>query len=85
VIYVLVTKDITPLNQAIMLFATGLLGASNINVAHELGHKLNSELDYTLSMITMAKCLYAYWVPEHLHGHHKNVATPIDPATSRKN
>ena len=28
---------------------------------------------------------YLHWGPEHLHGHHKHVATPKDPATAKLN
>ena len=30
-------------------------------------------------------CLYMHFYLEHNFGHHKNVATPLDPATSKLN
>lgn len=60
-----------------------LLGTSGINVAHELGHRQN-----LLSQITAAMLLlpshYMHFTIEHNFGHHKYVATPLDPATARK-
>lgn len=32
----------------------------------------------------MAKVLYMHFTIEHLYGHHKNVATPLDPASAEK-
>lgn len=63
----------------------GILLATNaINVAHELGHR-KPILDRTLSKILLIPCLYMHFYLEHNFGHHKNVATPKDPATSKYN
>ena len=62
----------------------GILAASNINIAHELMHK-NNRLDQIMGSLTLSKNLYMHFYIEHIHGHHKNVATPLDPATSRFN
>ena len=53
-----------------------------INTAHELGHK-KSAFERWLSKITLAPAAYGHFFVEHNRGHHKNVATPIDPASSR--
>lgn len=58
--------------------------AGNINISHELMHKDNP-LDQLLGSLTLSKNLYMHFYIEHVHGHHKNVATPNDPATSRLN
>lgn len=70
-----------------MVVGAGLFGGSNINVAHELSHKIETgiDIDYMLGMMTLSKALYIYWGTEHVYGHHKNVATPGDPATSKRN
>lgn len=34
--------------------------------------------------MTLAKNLYMHFIIEHIHGHHRNVATPHDPATAIK-
>ena len=63
----------------------GILLATNaINVAHELGHRI-SRAERTLSKILLIPCLYMHFYLEHNFGHHKNVATPEDPATSKFN
>lgn len=51
-------------NQFLAVLAAGLFGGSNINVAHELSHKIENgiDLDYMLGMITLSKALYIYWV-----------------------
>ena len=63
----------------------GILLATNaINVAHELGHRM-SRTEKTLSKILLIPSLYMHFYLEHNFGHHKNVATPEDPATSKFN
>ncbi|MDG2371302.1 MAG: alkane 1-monooxygenase [Flavobacteriaceae bacterium] len=68
-----------------ILSSLGILLATNaINVAHELGHR-KSQTERTLSKILYIPCLYMHFYIEHNFGHHKNVATPQDPATSKFN
>ncbi len=68
----------------IVLTCGVLMSASGINVAHELGHK-PSWVAQTASKILYLPCLYMHFFIEHNRGHHVRVATPEDPATSRKN
>ena len=37
-----------------------------------------------IGTLTMARNLYMHFAIEHVHGHHKNVATPVDPSSARK-
>jgi len=67
----------------VLSFGT-FLGASGINVAHELGHKDN-KMSKLSAVILLIPSLYTHFIIEHNRGHHKNVATPLDPATARKN
>ena len=68
-----------------MILSLGILLATNaINVAHELGHR-KSQFEKTLSKILLMPCLYMHFYIEHNFGHHINVATPKDPATSKFN
>lgn len=68
-----------------IISSLGILLATNaINVAHELGHR-KSKIEITLSKILLIPCLYMHFYLEHNFGHHKNVATPDDPATSKFN
>lgn len=59
-------------------------GAVGINIAHELGHR-NSFFDRTLARILLLSSLYMHFIVEHNRGHHRHVATPLDPASARFN
>lgn len=68
-----------------MTMSVGLvLGSTGINVAHELGHR-TTKIEQFLSKTLLLPNLYLHFFIEHNRGHHKNVATPEDPATSRLN
>ena len=49
-------------NQVAILFGAGVLAGSNINVAHELTHKVTNILDFVIGWLTMSKCMYMHWV-----------------------
>lgn len=55
-----------------------------INVAHELGHRREKH-NHWLSQALLVTSLYTHFFIEHNQGHHRNVATPDDPATARRN
>ena len=65
-----------------LLFSVGMINGVGINTAHELGHKTDA-LERWLARITLAPVAYGHFYIEHNKGHHKNVATPDDPASSR--
>lgn len=58
-------------------------GGIGITVAHELGHK-KSKLERVYSRVILMTVCYMHFYIEHNRGHHVYVATPRDPATSRK-
>lgn len=60
-----------------------MCGVLGINVAHELGHRTRL-FERQLSKLMLATSLYMHFYIEHNRGHHKNVATPEDPATARR-
>jgi alkane 1-monooxygenase len=60
-------------------FAGGVIG---ITVAHELSHS-RWAWDRRLAETLMTLCTYPHFCIEHIHGHHRRVATPCDPATAR--
>ena len=62
--------------------SVGMVNGVAINTAHELGHK-KDRLDRWLSRISLAPTFYGHFYVEHNRGHHKNVSTPNDPASSR--
>ena len=66
-----------------LVVALGLMNtAIGINVAHELMHR-KTRGDRALAEILMASVSYTHFCVEHVHGHHRHVCTPHDPATAR--
>ena len=64
-----------------MGFMCGVIG---INVGHELGHR-QARWEQFLGEILLLTSLDTHFLPYHNAGHHRNVATPEDSATARKN
>ncbi|HYD96624.1 MAG TPA: alkane 1-monooxygenase [Noviherbaspirillum sp.] len=62
--------------------STGTIGGYGINLGHELGHK-RSKLEQWLGKLILAMTGYGHFYIEHNRGHHRDVATPLDPASSR--
>ena len=60
----------------------GLVAGLAINTGHELGHK-NSRIEKWLAKIVLAVPAYGHFSIEHNRGHHMNVSTPEDVASSR--
>lgn len=60
----------------------GMTSGLGINTGHELGHK-KSRLERTLAKLVLAVPAYGHFSIEHNRGHHRDVATPEDPASSR--
>lgn len=60
----------------------GNIGGHGLNIGHELGHKKN-KVDQWLAKIVLAPAAYGHFFIEHNRGHHKHVATPEDPASSK--
>ena len=65
-----------------MVLTAGSVGGFCINLGHELGHKLPA-LERTLARLVLAPTGYGHFSIEHNQGHHRHVATPADPASSR--
>jgi alkane 1-monooxygenase len=65
-----------------LALSTGVAGGFCINVGHELGHK-RTRLERTLAKIILAPTGYGHFYIEHNRGHHRDVATPDDPASAR--
>jgi alkane 1-monooxygenase len=57
-------------------------GAIGITFAHELVHRSHA-YERALGEIVLASVSYAHFAIEHVHGHHRHVGTPRDPATAR--
>ena len=66
-----------------MTTAYGLSCAGfGINLAHELGHR-TKWYEQLMSKMLLLTTLYMHFFIEHNRGHHKNVSTDEDPASSR--
>ncbi len=65
-----------------LILATGGVGGFCINLGHEIGHK-QDPLEKWLAKLILAPTFYGHFTVEHNRGHHRDVATPEDPASSR--
>jgi alkane 1-monooxygenase len=81
--YKIAYTPLSTLEMVGMIFNVGIaVGAYGINVGHELGHRQN-KFEQFLAKTLLLPALYQHFFIEHNRGHHKNVATELDPATSR--
>jgi alkane 1-monooxygenase len=62
--------------------SVGWTSGAGINAGHELGHK-KGNLERWLARFALAPACYGHFVVEHVRGHHRDVATPEDPASAR--
>ncbi len=67
----------------IALSAGALLGGFGITSAHEMVHRREKKIR-AIGVYNLILVNFAYWGLEHVFGHHKYVATPLDPSTARK-
>ncbi len=66
----------------LLAVSAGIANGLGINTGHELGHK-KTQLERNLAKIVLAVPAYGHFSIEHNRGHHRDVATPEDPASSR--
>ena len=64
-----------------LAWGIGLGTAISILVAHELMHR-SGAVEQRLAEVLMATATYTHFCIEHVHGHHKRVATPEDSASA---
>jgi alkane 1-monooxygenase len=84
-LFVIVFHGLSTFELTGMILSMGIvLATSGINVAHELGHRLSS-IERNFATLLLIPSLYTHFTVEHNLGHHKNVGTPTDPATARRN
>lgn len=75
----------SPVETVGLILSLGMvLGSNGINVAHELGHRNNPFAKFAAFLLLLPSN-YAHFTLEHNYGHHKNVGTPKDPASAKKN
>jgi alkane 1-monooxygenase len=78
------THNLNIFNKIGILFIMANFQGSSINLSHEIFHKPNL-FENIVGTLNLSKNLYMHFFIEHNYGHHKMVATPNDPATSRLN
>lgn len=59
-------------------------GAAGVNVSHELVHRTDKPFDRLFGTWLLAFTWDTGFAIEHVHGHHRNVGTELDPATARR-
>ena len=84
-LWIVTTRELAGYELTGMILNVGLLiGTIGINVGHELGHR-SDKREQWLAQALLLSGLYMHFFIEHNRGHHRHVATPLDPATSRRN
>lgn len=78
----LATHELPWYHWLAVVLTTGSMLGFGLNLCHEMGHKKNL-LDRKLAVATLALGAYGHFSVEHNRGHHRHVATPEDPASSR--
>lgn len=85
-VYFLVSISDPSLSTVVKIGMTTAFGIScgilGINAAHELGHR-HTWYEQLMSKMLLLTTLYMHFFIEHNRGHHKNVSTDEDPASSR--
>ncbi|MGL4631360.1 MAG: alkane 1-monooxygenase [Leadbetterella sp.] len=83
-VYVLIFQNPDTFHTVALMICQGVYASTIINVSHELGHRTERTPQFhaRLALITVG---YSHFTVEHNRGHHVHVATPSDPATSKKN
>ena len=76
------TAELTHAGYFGLALTAGLAAGLAINTAHELGHK-PSWLEQWAARVALAVPAYGHFCVEHNRGHHRDVATPEDPASAR--
>lgn len=80
---ILLTETLATSETVGLVLSLGIiLSTCGINVGHELGHRQTKHEQF-FSKVLLLPNLYLHFFIEHNRGHHKNVATDKDPATSR--
>lgn len=76
------TRDLAWWSFIALAMIAGIASGLGINTGHELGHK-KSKFERNLAKIVLAVPAYGHFWIEHSRGHHRDVATPDDPASAR--
>ena len=77
-----VNRSLSAVEALGLSLSVGIVAGIAINAAHEMGHK-PWRVQQWLARVSLAQSAYGHFYVEHNRGHHRNVATPEDPASSR--
>jgi alkane 1-monooxygenase len=80
--WIAVRGDLSLFGWLGLAVSAGWTSGAGINAGHELGHKKGT-LEPWLARFALAPACYGHFVVEHVRGHHRDVATPEDPASAR--
>ncbi len=78
----MVSEPLTLWMHGVLIVTLGVFGGLVVNLGHELGHK-KSRVSKNLAKLALASGAYGHFNIEHNAGHHREVATPEDTASSR--
>jgi len=81
-VWAVATQDYSWFGYLGVSLGVALTNGLALVVGHEVGHKTN-RFEKRLAQIVLAVPAYGHFSAEHNRGHHKDVATPHDPASSR--
>lgn len=76
------TQDLSGWAVLGLAVVAGMTAGLAINTGHELGHK-NSQFENLLAKLVLAVPAYGHFTIDHNRGHHRDVSTPEDIASSR--
>jgi len=82
--YILIYDNLSWWQILGLMLSQGVYSSTIINIAHELGHRTSPVAQFH-AKAALLSVAYMHFLIEHNRGHHTHVATPLDPATSRKN
>ena len=83
VLHHITTAPLSAVETTGLVVGMALVSATaSINIAHELMHR-KRPLDRGIAELMMQSVTYPHFCVEHVLGHHRHVATPLDPGTAR--
>lgn len=80
-----IKQSLTLIDKFSLMLLSGLyIGIMGTVTGHELVHRTKNKFDMFVGNWLLAFSWDCTFAVEHVYGHHKNVATPIDPATGKR-
>ena len=76
-------KEMSSLQYIVFLLIMSYYTGLNAIAGHELLHR-REQYNRIVGCFAYTKFLYSHFLNEHVDGHHRNVGTPLDPATSKQ-